>query len=189
VHWLDNKAFDFIDARCNHDAVFKVKVKTTFTYGFHLKLIMTCELVRPKETPDREYCHWVLEFSYHIHLKILISLLNKRILLHWMRIHTWHFQLTIADQKINPCAWNLRAISCSYGSMNLNSSFKVFRLDVCTVRLAQFIIQTNKCTTCIYIYIYIYIYKHYFVYPKHSYMFRYICMICRESYPSALLKL
>jgi len=47
--------------------------------GFHLKLIMTFELVRPKGTPDREYCHGVLEFSYHIHPKVLISLLNRRI--------------------------------------------------------------------------------------------------------------
>jgi len=155
--------------------------------GFHLKLIMTCELLRPKRTPDREYCHGVLEFSYHIHLKILISLLSRRILLHLMCIHTWHFRLTIADQTINPCAWKLRAMSCSYGTVNLNNSFKVFHVDVCTVHLAQFIIQTNKCTTCVCVYIYIY--EHYFVYPKPSYMFRCICMICRESYPSALLKL
>jgi len=45
-------------------------------------------------------------------------------------------------------------MSYSYGSMNLNSSFKVFNVGVSTVRLVQFIIQTNKYKT------YIYIYKH-----------------------------
>ena len=47
----------------------------------------------------------------------------------------------------------------------------------------QLIIQPNKCTT------YIYIYKQYFIYPKYFYMFRFICVIFRESYPSTLLKL
>jgi len=36
------------------------------------------------------------------------------------------------------------------------------------------IIQTNKCTKYIY---------EYFIYCKHSYMFRYTCITFRESYP------
>ena len=34
-----------------------------------------------------------------------------------------------------------------------------------------------------------YIYKQYFIYRKHSYMFRCICIIFRESYPCILLML
>ena len=60
--------------------------------------------------------------------------------------------------------------------------------DVRTVHLVQFIVQTNNAQH-MFIYIYIYIYKQYFIHRKYSYMFRYICIIFRESYLSTLLKL
>ena len=44
-----------------------------------------------------------------------------------------------------------------------------------------YVIQTNKCTA--------YIYKQYCMYHKYSYMFRCICVIFREFYPSIMLKL
>jgi hypothetical protein len=50
--------------------------------------------------------------------------------------------------------------------------------DVCTVYLAQFIIQTKK----LYIYIYIYIYMCVYIYRKYTCMFQYICIIFREIY-------
>ena len=70
----------------------------------------------------------------------------------------------IANYRVN-------FVTCNTESRNWN-------FDVCTVHLVQFIIQTNKCTTYIYIYIYktyiyIYIYiKQCFVYRRYCYMSR-----------------
>ena len=42
---------------------------------------------------------------------------------------------------------------------------------------------------CLFVCIYIHTYTQYFIYRKHSYMFRCICIIFRKSYPFTLLKL
>jgi len=61
---------------------------------------------------------------------------------------------------------------------------EVFQLfDVCILHVLQFIVQTNKCTTYIYIFI-----NHILYNEKYCYMFQSIHIICRESYTSILLK-
>jgi len=104
--------------------------------------------------------------------------------------------LNIPNLKLGKENINVRVGSLLYGAAELPFWELVFPTSHSLLKLWW--MYRAPCTVCYphqqihntqYIHIHIYIYELHFLYRKQCYMFRHICIIFRQSYPSALLKL